>query len=277
MSASLGDVDDEPLAAADAAPAGEVVVARDGEALRVTINRPEKRNPLSRGVLAALRAAFALNRDDPGLKLAVVTAAGDKSFAAGGDLREVDSLREREPSLAFSDEAHAALEAIRTFPLPVVAALNGDALGGGAELAVACDIRLIASHARIGFIQGRLNIATSWGGGTDLMQLVGFGRGLSLLSRSAILTGPEALAHGLVEAVAPAAEPFAGFVEDFVAPMRRQTPLVMRGFKAQALARRLGLPRAECRALEREHFAATWLHDDHWAAAAKALAPRPPG
>ena len=80
--------------------------------------------------------------------------------------------------------------------MPVVAALNGDALGGGAELAVACDLRVMAAGARIGFIQGRLNIPTSWGGAADLMRLVGPARGLSLLARSAMLDGAAALATG---------------------------------------------------------------------------------
>ena len=296
MSASLGDVHDGSVRTQAGAGQPDLLVPALGDeadriglgveqgrdarivGLRVTINRPEKRNPLSRGVLSGLRAAFAAHRDEAALKLAIVSATGDRSFAAGGDLREVETIREREDALAFSDECHAALEEIRRFPVPVVAALNGDALGGGAELVVACDIRVMAAHARIGFIQGRLAISTSWGGGTDLMQLVGPARALSLLARSTIVSGPDALAIGLVDAVAPEGELFADHVEAFVTPMLKQTPLVMRGFKAQALARRLGLPREDCREIEREHFAATWLHDDHWAAAAKVLAPaRQPG
>lgn len=250
-----------------------VLVSREGGVLRVTVNRPEKRNPLSRPVLGQLRRAFEAASDDEDLRLAVVTGAGEKSFAAGGDLRELQSLRTEAEASAFSDEAFGALDAIRRFPLPVVAAINGDALGGGAELAAACDLRLIAAHARIGFIQGRLNISTSWGGGTDLMRLVGYGRGLSLLGRSAILSGPEALAIGLVEAVTPDGTAFPDFVETFIGPIRGQTPLVLRAFKAQAMAERFGRPRDEARDLEREHFTRTWMHDDHWAAADKVLAP----
>jgi Enoyl-CoA hydratase/carnithine racemase len=133
---------------------GDVLVRVDDDVLRVTINRPEKRNPLSRSVLAAIGEAFRTHRDREDLRLAVVTAAGIKSFAAGGDLREVEAIRETEASRQFSNESFAALDAVRRFPLPVVAALNGDALRGRAELAVACDMRLMAAHARIGFIQG---------------------------------------------------------------------------------------------------------------------------
>ncbi|OKO83036.1 enoyl-CoA hydratase/isomerase family protein [Bradyrhizobium sp. AS23.2] len=255
---------------------GEVLTRIDDDVLRVTINRPGKRNPLSRSVLSAIGEAFATHRDRQDLRLAVLTGMGDKSFAAGGDLREVESIRETEASRQFSNESHAALDAVRHFPLPVVAALNGDALGGGAELAVACDVRVMAAHARIGFIQGRINISTSWGGGVDLARLVGHARALSLLSRSAVIGGTEAMSIGLAEAVAGAGEDFGTFVEAFVAPMRRQAPRVLRGFKAVALAQRLGLPRERCRALELEHFVTSWVHDDHWNAAAKVLAPAQP-
>ncbi|GAC1327173.1 MAG: enoyl-CoA hydratase/isomerase family protein [Beijerinckiaceae bacterium] len=251
----------------------EVIVQRENGVLWVTIDRPEKRNPLSRSVLSLLRTAFEEGRDEPDLRLAVLTAAGDKSFAAGGDLREVRSILEPGPAGEFSDEAHAALDAVRRFPLPVIAAVNGDALGGGAELSVACDIRILAAHARIGFVQGRINVSTSWGGGTDLMRLVGYGRALSLLSRSAMIGGAEAVAYGLAEAVAPEGEPFAEFVDRFIAPMRRQTALVMRGFKAQAITERFAATRDESRQVERDFFVRTWVHDDHWRAADKVLAP----
>lgn len=254
-------------------PTNDVLVQRDNDILRVTINRPEKRNPLSRPVLAAIRHAFVTHREDTGLRFAVLTAAGDKNFAAGGDLRELQAVRDPGDVQVFSDEAHAALDAIRRFPLPVIAAINGDALGGGAELSVACDMRILAHHARIGFIQGRLNISTSWGGGTDLMRLVGYARGIALLSRSALTGGDEALRIGLAEAIAPEGQDFSAFVEEFIAPMRRQAPQVLRAFKAQAMAERFGHSRDESRAIERDHFVSTWLHEDHWTAAAKALAP----
>ncbi len=252
---------------------GEVLVQLDDDVLRVTINRPEKRNPLSGSVLAAIGEAFRVHRDRPELRLGVVTAAGNKSFAAGGDLREVESIREIEAARQFSNDSYAALDEIRRFPLPVIAALNGDALGGGAELAVACDIRLMAAHARIGFIQGRINISTSWGGGVDLMRLVGHARALSLLSRSAVIGGAEAVSIGLADAVGDTDQEFTAFVDGFAAPLRRQAPRVLRGFKAVALAQRLGLPHQQCRAVELEHFVTSWVHDDHWVAAAKVLAP----
>ncbi|MBM3359776.1 MAG: enoyl-CoA hydratase/isomerase family protein, partial [Betaproteobacteria bacterium] len=162
--------------------AATVVAERAGGVLNVSINRPDKRNALSRAVLGELKRVFSGHSGAQDLRVAVLRGAGEKSFAAGGDLRDLAQVRTRADTRRMAEQARDALEAIRSFPVPVVAALNGDALGGGAELAVACDFRVAASHARIGFIQGRLNIATAWGGGADLMRLVGPARALRLLA-----------------------------------------------------------------------------------------------
>jgi enoyl-CoA hydratase len=166
-------------------------------------------------------------------------------------------------------DAKASLEAIRQFPLPVVAALNGDAMGGGAELSVACDFRIAAAHARIGFVQGRLNISTAWGGGIDLMRVVGPSRALGLLCRGDMLSGAEAAALGLIDAVAREGQPFEDLIADFIAPILKQSPQVLRAFKAVAKGVRAGLSRGELNELETRMFAEAWVHADHWAAAEK--------
>jgi enoyl-CoA hydratase len=249
------------------------VASADG-VLRVTIDRAEKRNALSRALLDDLRQLFETRAVDEALRVAVLTAAGTQSFAAGGDLRDLAAIRTREDAVAMATQARAALDAIRHFPVPVVAALNGVALGGGAELAVACDLRIAAAHGGIGFVQGQLNISTAWGGGIDLMRLLGPARALTVLGRSEVLSAAQAHALGLIDAVAASDEPFAGFVARFLAPLARQAPQVMRAFKAQALAERLGRPRAEREETETRLFSFTWAHDDHWAAADRFLADR---
>jgi enoyl-CoA hydratase len=251
---------------------GAVCATAGAGVLRVTIDRAEKRNALSRALLAELREAFERGAADETLRVAVLTAAGDRNFAAGGDLRDLAGVRTRVAAVEMAEQARAALDAVRRFPVPVVAALNGAALGGGAELAVACDLRIAAAHAGIGFVQGRLNISTAWGGGVDLMRLLGSARALAVLGGGEVLGAAEALALGLVDAVAGAGERFEDFVARFIAPLARQAPQVMRAFKAQALAERLGLPRAEREAIEARLFSVTWVHDDHWTAADRLLA-----
>lgn len=247
------------------------VDARDG-VLEVTINRPEKRNALSQAVLGELRACFSAHAADENLIAALVRGAGERCFAAGGDLREFDTLRSPADARTIASESSAALDAIRHFPVPVIAALNGDALGGGAELAVACDLRIAAAHARIAFVQGTLNISPAWGGGTDLCRLVGAATALRLLCRADLVAVEEARALGLVQAHASAGEDFAAFVAAFMEPVRARRPQVMRAFKALARAQREGESSATIRALEVAQLTATWCHADHWAAHDRVLA-----
>jgi enoyl-CoA hydratase len=246
---------------------------RVGPLLLVTITRAEKRNALSADTLRALEDAFRSSAGAADMIAAILTGDGTRAFAAGGDLRELQALRTAQTIEPFTRAARKALNAIRQYPVPVIAALNGDALGGGAELAVACDVRVAVAHARIGFVQGKLAVSTAWGGGIDLMRLLGSARALELLASGRLVGAPEALALGLVNAVAPPEEQDLGaFARRWCEPWTGQAPHVMRAFKRQALAERLGRSREEREHLEHEDFVASWLHADHWRAAEALLA-----
>jgi len=231
--------------------------------LYVTLNRPEKRNALSRPLLRAIRTAFETHATDQRLVAAVLRGAGDKSFAAGGDLGDLDQLRSEQDGRDMALAARGALDAVRSFPVPTIAALNGDALGGGAELAVSCDFRIAAAHARIGFIQGRLAISTAWGGGIDLFELLGARVALRLLSSAQILEARGAREIGLCDMIADPPQSLDAAVESFITPMRAISAQAQRGFKALARAMR---DRAAPEETELGHFAACWAHADHWAA-----------
>lgn len=250
-----------------------VLVHREGRLLRVTLNRPGKHNPLSRAVLARLREVFDAERDDAELACAVLTGAGDRYFAAGGDLRDLAEVREEPHVRTMIEESRAALDAVRTFPLPVVAVLNGDALGGGAELALACDLRVMREGSHIGYVQGRLALTPGWGGGTDLAMIVGPARALRMTARGELVSAVTAYAWGLADAVVPADGGEAA-LQDFLAPMLKQAGATLRGCKAQALAAKRGLPFDERRAIETEAFVTTWMRPDHWAAVDRLLARR---
>lgn len=234
--------------------------------LSVTLRRPEKRNALNRALIAALGETFTRWSGDRDLALAVLTGEGDKAFASGGDLRELNAVRTEDEAFAFAEETRRALDTIRRFPVPVVAALNGDALGGGAELALACDLRIAAPHARIGFLQGTLAIGSAWGGGTDLFRLLGSARALGLLCGAEALPAERALALGLVDAVAPSGEPFSHAVDAYVARFGARRPQVARAFKSLATAYREGATSDTMMDIETRAFAETWVHDDHWTA-----------
>jgi enoyl-CoA hydratase/carnithine racemase len=239
-------------------------------AVWLTIDRLAKHNALARPVLAELGTTVRELGEREGVRYLVITGAGERFFAAGGDLRDLAGVRDEPAVQAMMDEAGAALDAMRHCPLPVIAYLNGDAIGGGAELALACDLRLQAAHARIGYVQARLAITSAWGGGPDLFRTVGAARALRMLVRAELVGAEDALAWGLADAVirdGARGEDLAAFLR----PLDACAPQVLRGFKAQAIAARQGVPWAAQRAVEREHFVRTWLHDDHWAAAEKLL------
>jgi enoyl-CoA hydratase len=247
------------------APSDDVLAELNHGVLRVTVNRPERRNALAVGVLSRLREVFAQNAEDLTIRYAILRGAGDKAFASGGDVVELAAVRTEADTRAMSEHGKRALDAVRRFPVPVVAALNGLALGGGAELALACDLRFAAATARIGLIHGQLNIAPSWGGGVDLMRLAGPARGLKLLSTSKSLTAQEALAEGLVDAVAPDGADFEGALQAFLDATFRSPPQVMRAIKSLALGERMR-GREPLDEAETHHFVEVWTHADHWAA-----------
>lgn len=239
-------------------------------AVWVSINRAQKHNALARSVLAELAAAVRATgaRDD--VRYIVLTGAGERYFAAGGDLHDLASVRDEAAVMAMMDQACGALDAIRHCPVPVIAFLNGDAIGGGAELALACDMRVQSSHARIGYIQAKLGITSAWGGGPDLFQLIGSAHAMRMMSRCEMVDAAQALSWGLADAVISDGlhgQDLAAFVK----PLNLCPPQVLRGIKAQAIIARQGLGWKAHRAVEQKYLIKTWLHDDHWAASEKLL------
>jgi enoyl-CoA hydratase len=250
-----------------------LLVEIKGPVLRLTINRPERRNALGLALLDAIGAALEDHAGNDALKCAVITGAGDKCFAAGGDLQELEAIRTESDTRAMSRRGRAALDRVRAFPVPVVAALNGHALGGGAELAVACDLRVSAPHAEIGFLQAELNVTTAWGGGIDLALTVGDRRALRILATSARLEAARAQDLGLIDWVCAPGQPLDACTATFLEPYLARSRDVLAGFKAPIAAQRRRV-HAELAPVEEEQFVRTWTHADHWAAVAKAAQKR---
>jgi enoyl-CoA hydratase/carnithine racemase len=248
-----------------------LVESRDRGLVWITIQRPHKHNALARPVLAAVASAVRRAAEDPATRCVLVTGAGDKYFAAGGDLVDLMSVRSEAEVADMVEAARGALDALRDCPVPTVALLNGDAIGGGAELALACDLRLQCDHARIGYVQGRLAITPAWGGGTDLIALVGPARALRMATRCDMVDAPTALAWGLAEAVIGAGDARESDIAAFLQPLLDRAPQVLRGLKAQTRAWRRAASWNERRALEQQHLSTTWRHDDHWRVAERIL------
>lgn len=250
--------------------------------LWLRIERQAQHNALALTMLESiaevLRVATRQLEDRPDvdwLRLVVITGSGHASFAAGGDLKELDAMRSGSDTEAMTRRGMAALNAIRGFPLPVLAALNGVARGGGAELAMACDWRVAHREAGIGFIQGRLNLSPAWGGGTDLVRLLGSSRALALLAEAEVLDASAAQAAGLIERLLPGdAAGFAEALHAYVAGVAQRPPQILRAHKALARAHAAGADQAAMQQVESEQLRITWTHDDHWRAAAAALSKR---
>lgn len=237
----------------------------------ITIDRAAKHNALAGRVLTALAQAVAAHGARPDTRLVILRGAGERFFAAGGDLVELSDVRDEAATHAMVERSRGALDAVRRCPVPVLAYLNGDAIGGGAELALACDMRLQAAHARIGFIQAKLAISTAWGGGPDLCRLVGGARALRMMGRCEMVDAAQALQWGLADAsIADGAD--GEDLRAFLAPLRAHPPQVLRGMKAQLIAWREGASYGARREVEHAQVLATWLHDDHWQASDRFLA-----
>ena len=247
----------------------ELLVDIRDDVLYLTINRPEKRNALSMALLKDLGSALREHRRTS-LKCAVLSGAGERCFAAGGDLKELDAVRTNIDARVMSETGHAALDEVRYFPVPVIGAVNGLALGGGAELAMACDIRIAAAHADLGFIQAQLNVTTAWGGGIDLINAVGNSAALAILCSGQRLSAEAALNLHIYTAVCNPDDNFASFVAEFLRGYQSKSINVMRGYKATAARRRKRL-HEELTETARDPFVTSWVHEDHWAAAARAL------
>jgi enoyl-CoA hydratase len=182
-----------------------VSIERTGATATVTIQRPDKLNALNARVLAELTRAFqGLEADAEPVRCAILTGAG-KAFVAGADIAEMAGLSTADAK-RFSDAGHGLCALIEALPFPVIAAVNGFALGGGCELALACDFIYAAEGARLGQPEVNLGVIPGFGGTQRLLRRVGLARARELVYSGDMVTAEQALAIGLVNAVHPAAE-----------------------------------------------------------------------
>ncbi len=170
----------------------------------LTLDRPKALNALNSATLCELEAAFEDLAADPAIRVILLIGAGDRAFAAGADIRELAALSPEE-GRAFALRGQGILRRIETLGKPVIACIQGFALGGGCELAMACTFRLAADNARLGLPETKLGVIPGYGGTQRLPRLVGRGVALKLILTGAIVDAPEALRIGLVDEVVPAA------------------------------------------------------------------------
>jgi enoyl-CoA hydratase len=227
-----------------------LVDVRDGVA-RVTVSRPDKLNALNGRVMDELAAAFGSIAEDPEVRGVVLTGAGEKAFVAGADIAE---LAQQTPVAAqqHSLRGQAVFGRIETLGKPVIAAINGFALGGGCELALACHVRVAAEGARLGTPEVKLGLMCGYGGTQRLARLVGRGRALELLLTGEMVDAAEALRIGLVNRVVPR-EKLLEECETLLRKILANGPVSLR-FTLDAVHRGLEMPTAEGQAFEATLF-----------------------
>jgi len=178
----------------------EVLTSIEEGIFTITINRPKALNALNTGVFDDLIELFTKDIDPNNLKGVIVTGAGDRAFAAGADIKEFLGL-DQSKAKALSQKGQDIFSAIEAFPIPVIAAVNGFALGGGCELAMACHMRIAHAKSKFGQPEVNLGILPGYGGTQRLTQLIGKGKAMELLLTADMINGDEAHRLGLVNHV----------------------------------------------------------------------------
>lgn len=181
---------------------GTVRIEKDGAIAILTLSRPEKLNALDLGMLSALLSAADQVEADPDIRVVILTGEG-KGFSAGGDIRAWGGMRPETFGHGWVRHGHRVFERLATLRMPMIAAINGHALGGGLELAGLADIRIAETHIRVGLPEAGLGMVPGWSGTQRLVKRFG----AQLIRRMAlggeIFAAADALAHGLVDQVVP--------------------------------------------------------------------------
>jgi enoyl-CoA hydratase len=177
-----------------------VGVETEGGVAVVTLDRPDALNALDLPTLTELRERLLVLRDDDSVRVVVLTGAGERAFAAGADITYMSGL-DVEGGKAWGELGHDCGQLLETMPKPTIAAINGFALGGGCELALACDLRYAARTAKLGQPESNLGIIPGWGGTQRLARVCGLGVAKELILTGRVVDAEEALRIGLVNAV----------------------------------------------------------------------------
>jgi enoyl-CoA hydratase len=250
-----------------------LLIARDEATAIVTINRPKVLNALNTQTLDELRRAILELKQDEGVRVVILTGAGEKSFVAGADINELavqTPTGGREHALA----GQHVFDLIENMGKPVIAAINGYALGGGCELAMACTLRLAADTAKLGQPEIALGLIPGYAGTQRLSRLVGKGKAMEMILTGAPIAAEEAQRIGLVNRVVPAAELMAQ-ARALGAQLAKNAPIAMR-YIINAVNKGVEMPFAEACQYEATLFGLVASTDDMKEGTAAFLAKRKP-
>ncbi len=229
-----------------------ILISTEGRVATITINRPDKLNALNEPTRRAITSALDRFEHDPEVRVVILTGAGEKAFIAGADIGEFDGRTPVDQFRVMNSPETNAFEAADRFPKPIIAAINGFCLGGGCELAMACDIRIASDKAKLGQPEINLGLLPGGGGTQRLPRLVGLGDAYKLLYTGDMVTAEEALRLGLVSEVVPAAD-LMPRANALAAAIAAKSPVALRYIK-EAVRASVRAPMDEGLRLERTLF-----------------------
>lgn len=225
-------------------------------------DRPEALNALNLATMRAFAQAINnLHRQTDSLRVVIVTGAGEKSFSSGGDLQELSRYPDEADARDFITVMGDALLALERLPVPVIAAMNGYALGGGTEIALACDLRVVDEAVTFGLVQLKMALTPGWGAGQRLLRLVGYSKAMQMLLDAAPLKSDEIYTLKLANKVTAPGQAAVVALE-WATQIAGAPPAVVRSIKA-LLQAGLTQPYDEALRMERDLFPALWAADPH--------------
>ncbi len=226
----------------------------------LTINRPELRNALNWEAMELFAKAVRESAEDRQLRALVITGSNG-TFSSGGDLYELDQYPSRLDGARLATVMGEALRNLDGLPVPTLAAVEGPALGGGAEIVLACDLRILSESAALGMMHVKLGIMPAWGGGQRLQRLVGYSLALEWLSTARVLSASEAHAHRLANRVVPVGSALE-VARSLAAQIAGFDPAAVRAIK-RALQEGLFQPLPQALSTERALFPDLWAAPTH--------------
>jgi enoyl-CoA hydratase len=241
--------------------AEEVLFSVENQVATMTVNRPEARNALNWAAQERFAELITAVAQDPAVRVLIITGVGHQAFVAGGDLKELVGHPEPEAGRRLNRIMSDALTQLTHLPIPVIAAINGDAYGGGCEIITACDLRIASESARFCFAQVKNALTTGWGGTARLVRLIGQSQALELLLTARLFSAREAHGLGLVHRIVKESELMSAAVAwaNELVQLPAATLVALKQL-IYAAAQSTGKATNQ---LETELFTHLWSHPDH--------------
>lgn len=203
-----------------------ILVEKKEALAQITINRPKKLNALNKATIFELHKAFKVLDEDEGTKVILLTGSGDKAFVAGADISEFSDFSSEQGAELARKGQELLFDFIENLSKPVIAAINGYALGGGLELAMACHFRVASDNAKMGLPEVSLGVIPGYGGTQRLPLLIGKGRALELIMTASMISAEEGKSYGLVNHVTTSEE-LIGFTTKLATKIMRNSPMAI--------------------------------------------------